>query len=109
MSNQLAEQPLQILFEAGEHGIALTQIDQLGATIDEELDTLRERIELAQQGDRGRLQRGAQRPFGGGALVRPRGVDQRAAAAIDFVAVDIEFAARAAEGTARAHPRRANR
>ena len=70
----------------------MPEIDQFGAPVDEELHPFGQRVELAQQGDPRRLQRGAQRPLGSGALVRSRGVDQRTAAAVDFVVVDIEFA-----------------
>src|SRR6516164_8052677 len=43
----VGEQALQILFEAGEHGIVLPQINQFGAAVDEELDPFGEGIELS--------------------------------------------------------------
>jgi len=69
----------------------LSQIDQFRTTIDKKLDSLGERVEPAQQGDAWRLEGGPQRSFGGSTLVRPRRVSHRAAAAIDFGAIDIEF------------------
>src|ERR1700752_1140439 len=52
----VGEQPLQILFETGKLGVALPPIDQFRPSIDEELDPLGKRVELAQQSDARRLQ-----------------------------------------------------
>ena len=43
----VGEQPLQVLFKAGEQGIALLEIDQFGPAVDEKLYPFGERIELA--------------------------------------------------------------
>src|ERR1700756_2323648 len=88
----VGKQPPQVLFEAEEHGVALLEIKQFGATVDQEFYPFRERVELAQEGDAWRLQCSAQRPLGGRALVRSGGVDQCVAATVDFATVDIEFA-----------------
>ena len=92
MSNQLASSRFRSSSRPLQHGIVPPEIDQLGAAVDEKLDPFGQRIELAQQGDARRLQRGAQRPLGGGALAGSGGLDQCLAAAVDLVVVDIEFA-----------------
>src|SRR5208282_4849033 len=87
-----AKQRLQVVFEAGEQRFSLPEIDQFRAPVDEKLHPFGERVELAQQRDARRLQCRAQRPLGGGTLIRSGNADQRRATAVDFAAVDIEFA-----------------
>jgi len=70
---------------------AVPEIKQFGAAINQEFDPLGKRIELAQQRDAGRLQCHAQRPLSSNALGRFSGLDQRFAAALDLVVIDIKF------------------
>ena len=65
MSNQLASSSRRSSARPRSTGSPLAIVDQLGAAVDEELDPFRQRVELAQQGDARRQQRGAQRALGG--------------------------------------------
>ena len=88
----IGEQTLQIVFEAAQQRIARAEIHQFGAAIDQKLDALGQRIELAHQGDAWRFEGRAQRPLGGVAFDRPRGGRQRRTAAFDRLMVDLELA-----------------
>ena len=60
MSNQLASSRFRSSSSPLSSGSRRAEVDQLGAPIDEELDPFGKRVELSQQGDARRLQRGAQ-------------------------------------------------
>src|SRR5665213_2686536 len=81
----------QILGEAAQRHVAAGKRDQLAAAVDQELDAFGQRVELSQEPQPRRRQRGAHRLLGGGALGRNLARREPRAAAIHRGMVDVEL------------------
>src|SRR5215472_5377436 len=88
-----------MIFETGQQRVPPSEINELGAAVDQEFDPFGQHIELPQQSDARRLQRIAQCPLASRALNRLRRLDQRLAPALDLVVIDIELPRKQLEET----------
>ena len=85
------EQVLQVELERGQHRVALAQVHQLGAHVDQELHALGQRVELRQELDARRLERLMQRALEPALLVLALGAAQALPVRLDGGAVDVEL------------------